>query len=137
MINKEYVSYEQALKLKELGFDLECDYKYEDNRDLLGMINLINVHKFYHMTGVELNSDVPAPTLYQAQEWLRGKEIDICICRSFSMKHSYHYEILINQDYDNLIQQDCIPNRTYEASLSEAISKSLELYETLRKREES
>lgn len=52
---------------------------------------------------------------------------DIIIYRSFSMKHSYHYEIIKDMDYDNSIVQPCVPNRSYEEALSAGITECLKI----------
>ena len=66
------------------------------------------------------------PKQSELQAWLREKyNIDIIIYRSFSMKKSYHYSIIIDCNYDDEIQQTCIPDRSYEESLEEGLLESL------------
>lgn len=133
-MNEDFVTYEQALKLKELGFDWECDYCCEDNRELLGTINVINVHEFYHLTGVKLDNALPAPTLAQAAKWLRDvKGIIICIePRFYKNKRplvGYDYHLFNKDDgwYSDIESKTVYD--TYEEALSEAISKALEILE--------
>lgn len=62
------------------------------------------------------------------QKWLRDVHgIDITIYRSFSMKKSYHYCIVVDCDYDNEIQQECVPNRSYERCLEDALLEGLHI----------
>lgn len=69
-MNEDFVTFEQAVKLKELGFDWECISKYNEE------------HKFVICAKFRDNNqsdwDISAPTLSQAQKWLREvKGIDV------------------------------------------------------------
>ena len=65
-MNKEFVSYTQALALKELGFDEPCFGKY----DIYGSFD----HKlFYHNHDSETSLNCSAPTYSQAFRWFREK----------------------------------------------------------------
>ena len=93
---------------KELKLFYDATSKIHDNFTILGLL----------------------PTQSLLQKWLREKHnIDISIHRSFSMNKSYHYCILIDNNYDegNELQQVCAPNRTYEEALEDALIKSLNL----------
>lgn len=66
-IQKEFVPYEQALELKELGFDGKCGACYYKKFD-----NEIGYHKVYRdFNFVQLT--VSAPTFSQAFRWLYQK----------------------------------------------------------------
>lgn len=72
MNQDDYVSYELAVKLKDAGFDEPCDHYYdiEDASDGCYWEG-DSLHKKNH------NEDIPkfsAPTLWQAQKWLREKK---------------------------------------------------------------
>jgi hypothetical protein len=61
-MNKEFIPYEQALELKELGFDELCLFYYTDNESL----------RIYHQS--EIYDDlVGAPLYQQAFRWFREK----------------------------------------------------------------
>lgn len=135
----DFCSFEQCVKLKELGFDWECDYRYVDNRDLLGLFNLINVHEFYHLTGVKITDDsVPAPTLSQAQKWLREVK-DIIIGIDFDNWHEKHVchvykKIIYNSEnikdsYGSMLvtNESNEDFDSYEEALSMGIDAALEL----------
>lgn len=122
MKTTDYVSYDLALKLKTCGFDEPCDYVY--------------CKWFLQDTDVELLPKeerdghyicADAPFLWQAQKWLREKGIDICVLRSFSVKHGYHHRIVKDKDWENEIMQPVCAGRSYEQSLSDAIAAALEL----------
>ena len=61
-MNKEFIPYEQALELKELGFNELCLFYYTDNEAL----------RIYHQS--EIYDDlVSAPLYQQAFRWFREK----------------------------------------------------------------
>lgn len=75
MTKEEYVSYEQAVKLKELGFDYKCyDFFTEDVKLPLSEIKPFPKPKNWN----ESEDKISAPRLDQVQKWLREiKGIDI------------------------------------------------------------
>lgn len=71
MTNEDYVTYETAQALKKAGFDWKCTMAYFDRpwnheHRLVSAINACNQQCAYVGTDV-----YPAPTLAQAQKWLR------------------------------------------------------------------
>ena len=60
---EDFVTYEQALKLKELGFDWKCNYWYYNATKCLVSVYGSDCFDFDNMT--------KAPTLAQTQKWLR------------------------------------------------------------------
>lgn len=69
MNNEDFVTYRQAVKLKELGFDWETYAHYHFNKidglpDKYPDVTFDN----YNCSSLEMYS---APTLSQAQKWLR------------------------------------------------------------------
>jgi len=67
-VEKEFLPYEQALELKELGFDKECFATYEFGK--------IHINEFKNDCSYELclKTEVfPAPTFSQAFRWFREK----------------------------------------------------------------
>ena len=71
-MNKEFVSYEQALALKELGFDEPCFAWYNDNGNyMLGIDEVrFDTKKTYHFNNTD---SVSAPLYQQAFRWFREK----------------------------------------------------------------
>lgn len=68
------------------------------------------------------------PTQSLLQKYLREiYQIDITIHRSFSMTKSYHYCIIVNNDYENELPQGCIRNRKYEEALEDGLQEALKL----------
>lgn len=68
----------------------------------------------------------PIYSLQTVQDYLREeRNIDITICRSFAFDNSYYYLIYKDNDIDNAVQQESLPNRTYYTALKMAIQKAL------------
>jgi hypothetical protein len=74
-MNKEFVLYEEALALKELGFNEPCFggfYENFSNGD--NYLELFNLQKLEHeLDTLKGNDDVLAPTYQQAFRWSRDK----------------------------------------------------------------
>ncbi len=72
-MNKEFIPYEQALELKELGFDEPCFFAFDSCSTPMRCTDLrTNEQKFY---GVNYNSSTytSQPTFSQAFRWFREK----------------------------------------------------------------
>lgn len=133
MNNEDYVSFEQAKALKELGFDWGCYKFYYDNAQLEGYVSdgwhgdeCRNWNDNFNSTIA--NAVASAPTLAQAQKWLRDvKGIGLNI-----IAHDgglYHWESIFlpeGPEYDDFIGPDnrLFPN--YEQALSASIYEALE-----------
>ena len=73
-MNKEFITYEQALALKELGFDQKCVAYYSVDKQQLNLVNGYNSLMFadyVHLANTVKN--VPAPLYQQAFRWFREK----------------------------------------------------------------
>jgi hypothetical protein len=71
-MQKEFIPYEQALELKELGFDYQCvNYYSHYGNGQVHLNNLVLCSKI----GVETNNDkgILAPLYQQAFRWFREK----------------------------------------------------------------
>ena len=85
-LEKEFVPYEQALELKELGFDEPCFMQWTYAPDLIPCV--CNWGKLKPKTNQEAYSDshgdcISAPTFSQAFRWFREKyDLDIDISRN-------------------------------------------------------
>jgi hypothetical protein len=110
---------------KEKGFDMNV-LTYYDGSEMIATqaknpfdLKNYNLHK-----GSTFHS---APTQSELQKWIREKhKIDISIHRSWAMSNSYYYVVIINNDFDNLIQQDSIKDKSYEETLELALKCALE-----------
>lgn len=104
-MNKEFVPYEQALELKELGFDEPCFTYYHsnnisnDNRIRTGLS--ISLYNGWTYDGIEKAIVTLAPLYQQAFRWFRDKKLsDACICRYQSRDNGgIYYYYVINHDF--------------------------------------
>lgn len=133
---EDFVTYEQAQKLKELGFDWEVEHFYGLNEtnepklcrlpDTLGGQD--NHNKYY--------GSFSAPTLYQAQKWLREKHNIILLVETYFKnfrkgdysKAEFEY-VRVNMNYGASRKGSSDDNKlyqSYEAALSSGIDKVLE-----------
>lgn len=93
-MNKEFIPYEQAVELKELGFDEPCfGYWNIDPQLKTPAFNL--VRPFEH------EWCLPAPLYQQAFRWFRDKKLsDCCICRYQNRGDGgIYYYYVINHDF--------------------------------------
>lgn len=134
MNTEDFVTYEQALALKKLGFVEKCLYYYNANaqivaneRDYQEEVSVKDLYTSYNGEYTSYNR-VDAPTLAQAQKWLR-KEKDIIVLATCDLDykngHSWYWLIDVNFEVED-------PNRShnsYEEALSAGIDKCLKLLE--------
>lgn len=132
-MNKEFVTYEQALALKELGFDEEClaIYTHNNSHYEKGSFFLHHPHPF---TIEELTPQVQdvresavyilAPLYQQAFRWFREKHnLKSCIMFRTSMEDNKEY-------YDWLIKGQEVVYRhfnTYEKAELACLKKLIEI----------
>jgi hypothetical protein len=136
----EFVNYNQALKLKELGFDESCvgfyQLEYGEIRPCM-----VDDDEQYRLTGWRTckNSEIPkqytsAPTFSQAFRWFRDTHNmfhEIQIDRTTEPKFCYavfHYEHYGN--YEEIRIGDWSLYRTYEDAELACLENFLEVVET-------
>ncbi len=133
-----YVSYEQAVKLQELGFDWECLHFYPYNcLAIKKNCSHGNFNSFEMRFNGKYGAIYSAPRIDQAQAWLREvKEIIVWTSPEF-----YEGDVLEDvrwyfyaQPLYNLRKQlggkvDCKYYPTYELALSAGITEALKLLE--------
>lgn len=138
-MNEDFVTYEQAKKLKELGFEWEVMYFYDIKGELIP-----NNDNFYKAGVVSVKdlaenmNDLPthvysAPTLAQAQKWLREKEIEVAVFAEFDGELRTGQWVWLMRKFtthlfDTVFSGDENLNYdTYEQACSAGIDKALEL----------
>jgi hypothetical protein len=120
----EFVPYEQALALKELGFDEPCAACYYKKFD-----NEIGYHKVYRdFNFVQLT--VSAPTYSQAFRWFREKyNVYAIILPSYAddkvVKNRFFYEIADC----NKLKQELDYHSAYEEAELACLTKLIEIVE--------
>lgn len=121
MEHEDFVTFEQAVKLKEIEFDWKCrEYYYNLTQRIIYTYGS-NCFDFDNMT--------KAPTLAQAQKWLRefkkiNVEVIACFSRSLDM---WQWDCFIQSLEDDEVDENTINHDTYEKALSAGIDKALEL----------
>ena len=128
------VPFDLAQKLESICFDdyTQNAYATKDGIEYSPLLtnsvlttkigSLIYNYEYCNIDDDDLKQFIKAPSYAQVLEWLREYDIDIMIDRSFSMTKSYHYVIVVNGDFDNLIQQESVPNRDYYDAANDAIN---------------
>jgi hypothetical protein len=116
-MENEFVSYEQAVALKELGFDERCLGWYSSFDKLLEIGNVR--HSFYTL----------APIKQQAFRWFREKGYSFNIMADNAILNSnYFYDIWYNTKF--MIETD-YDYSTYEEAENACIDKLIELSKQL------
>jgi hypothetical protein len=86
-MEKEFVTYEQALSLKKLGFNEKCLASYSEKQKILGIGQVINETKF----------NVLAPLYQQAFKWFRDKHnLDLHIKLNWRQSDFISYILSVN-----------------------------------------
>jgi hypothetical protein len=113
-MNKEFIPYEQALELKELGFNELCLFYYGDNEAL----------RIYHQS--EIYDDlIGAPLYQQAFRWFREKYGIVGIVKFGTQEFTYN---IYNNDAIGLLTKDSLDfNGTYEEAEIACLKKLIEL----------
>lgn len=129
MTPEDYVSYPIALALKKHGFDWECDHYYcafDNETD----VRFWSVHPAQSQNGLctPQNTVVAdAPTLAQAQKWLREKGVAVSVQASeIQGELWYSADIISSEDLSELVDGG-FDYMAYELALSAGIAAALEL----------
>ena len=135
-MKEEYVTYEQAVKLKKLGFDWSCYHYYESNKRLVES-------KIYSQTfkvseyWCNFNEDEPnrhrqpfyphysAPRLDQAQKWLRDKH-NLSVELICNMVRQWNVNVCKIDNFGTPVYSK-MNFDTYELALTAGINAVLEL----------
>ena len=117
MIREDYVTFEQAKALRELGFNWKCfGFYFYDNELVFGGPRDYNLMHGY----------ISAPALSQTQKWFREvKKIEVN-ANYDNVKEKWYWFINDMQEC-NMTTIDDYNFDTYEQALSEGIDKALEL----------
>lgn len=128
-MEKEFIPYELAVKLKELGFNEHCFAFYQ--REYAESIpTMVDDNEQYRLTGFRTckNSQIPehyvsAPTFSQAFRWFRKKEFLIDV----TSLNSNEYEFYIQWSFAYSFLSDIY--KTYEAAELACLDKLIEIVE--------
>lgn len=115
-MEKEFIPYEQALALKELGFDEPC-FKCK----VIGQEHLDYTPTDYDDFPEQKEKEVLIPTFSQAFRWFREKyDLHSYIDRVYG-KGFYVYEYFIDKD------NQCFNLKRYEEAELECLKKLIEI----------
>ena len=114
-MNKEFIPYEQALELKELGFDEPCLKAWISiGNDALLLNEIIND-----------DIDIPAPLYQQAFRWFRDKYGIMYTVDNNIIGNTFHGSFTkINADYESDYTDDYY---TYEEAELACLKKLIEI----------
>lgn len=125
-MNEDYCSYEISKALKTCGFN-ELTNSFYDEASVQGEFKIVPTYaKFNEVCKTPGCECVAAPTLSQAQKWLRSKGIEVYVLLT-SDNTEYEWSIYDRNVHDNI---DCNRDngyKTYEKALSAGISAVLNL----------
>ena len=98
-MNKEFIPYEQALELKELGFnEPTLTYYFDDGTIRTGLS--ISLYNGWTYEGVQKMLVTLAPLYQQAFRWFRDKKLcDGSVCRHGEADGGYSYRWDIVHEY--------------------------------------
>lgn len=130
-MNKEFIPYEQALELKELGFDEKCLTSYNSKKELVGVFDTALQDKFVEVEDCFVfNSKihttfVAAPLYQQAFRWFREKyKLRFIIQSSMSDLGEYFKLIFPDGEYRGMAYP------TYEEAELACLKKLIEIIKT-------
>ena len=124
-MEKEFIPYEQALALKELGFDEPCFGFYQENNNLVN--KLIQKKQKEQDEFSEL-----APLYQQAFRWFREKyKLDGWVVPYFSLDGKKYSYLILNEKMRSLEDELSVGN--YEEAELECLKKLIEIVKNGKK----
>jgi hypothetical protein len=129
-MTKEFISYEQALALKELGFDEACIcyYDIEDSYRLKPTPMKEEINAF-HFNSTSIM--IAAPLYQQAFRWFREAHRLVALI-DIGM-HEFSYKIFKNEKSITPFKDYLDYNGTYEEAELECLKKLIEIVNTKEK----
>ena len=122
-MNKEFIPYEQALELKEVGFDEPCLAFYN------GKFLESTSYDFDNDTSKDIGLCIVAPLYQQAFRWFREKSFICHVTNDLSDSCRLHDEIYVyvmTKGYGDLIDRS-EEYRTYEEAELACLKKLIEI----------
>ena len=129
MNTEDYVSYPIALALKKAGFDWKCGHYYcafDNETD----VRFWSIHPAQSQNGLRPPKDTEvadAPTLAQAQKWLRDRKGIYAYCEPNCLKKWFARAIDLDKNEDLIFDGQMFDN--FEEATEYAIAAALELIE--------
>lgn len=128
-MNKEFITYEQALALKELGFDEPCLAKHDLKHILL------RIEECKNQENAQEFDYILAPTFHQAFKFFREKynldgsmSVDVWNKKTTSYRIIGGIEGIVEADsYGSLYDMDSTEYDSYEEAEQECLDKLIEI----------
>jgi hypothetical protein len=117
-MKKEFISYEQALELKELGFNEPCFATYDEDIEL-------ELQDFEQTYDTFPSHIIAVPLYQQVFRWFREKHKLTHSVRTF-FNEEFYYEIYVSFNYE--ITSD--KRNTYEEAELACLNKLIEITKT-------
>jgi hypothetical protein len=125
-MNKEFIPYEQALELKELGFDYQCvNYYSHYGNGQVHLNNLVLCSKI----GVETNNDkgILAPLYQQAFRWFREKHDLHSYIEMYRDDNSHYFDYVTVSDIIGSVDYGDGLFNTYEEAELACLKKLIDI----------
>jgi len=125
-MKKEFVSYEQALALKELGFDEKCYGHYNSTQELNTIEDYLKVGADIFMLSKKFNSEFymkemcSAPLKQQVFRWFREKYDLLCYIRKVGSNYWYNIDIEDGNEFEGRFD-------TYEEAEDACINRLIKI----------
>jgi hypothetical protein len=131
-MNKEFIPYEQALQLKELGFDEECLGYYHTTLSSSDVdLVLGKTHnRFYYLVGIPEDFNTLAPLYQQAFRWFREKYfLDAEIYLNHELGHKFYHYLILQLVRENIEwkSRNITKFKTYEEAELACLKKLIEI----------
>ena len=133
-MKEQFVPYEQALKLKELGFDEECFTYFKNGIIDLDDEGILEIYKNYNAHN-DIDEYISSPLWQQAFDWFR----DVMLLDNFIIPYwfidgeykvkKYTYSIEPSNRFDEYFDCDSDQYDTYEEARLECLKRLIELCE--------
>ena len=132
MIMEDFVTFEQAKALKELGFDWKCNHYYNViTKEFRENYNYYSPEDAFENPSSYDNHNndphcVSVPTLAQAQKWLREeKQIYLFIDMGVNSNRQYYWYITDSEGNSRKVSFS--PFDSFEEALTSGIDKAIEI----------
>jgi hypothetical protein len=138
LTEKDYCDYDTCVALKELGYKVPTSAYYMPNNNKLIFVSnpfrggyVIDCFRSQNSFPKDvMTSDyIDAPTMWEAQKWLREeKEIEVVVLSKGMVGSPYYYQVY-TEDYVVDYNEEY---NSYEEALSEGVCKATEILKILK-----
>jgi hypothetical protein len=134
-MKEQFVTYDIALKLKELGFNEKCFAEYNESKVLLYLYPHECFHGYCNIDDFEPFADIlsiKAPLYQQVIDWLREKhDLHINVITRYHELYNKRYWqftiFRISQPNNNRVEESDFMYDTFDKNIKQAILKAIEL----------